>query len=690
MWKNVNFLFEIGSEEIPAGYFASAIKNMSDLFEKKCAALAFDHGEVHVFATPRRIVLACENIADAQRAETLQMRGPAIDKAYNADGSPTKALEGFLRGNGVKLSDLSQVDTGKGIYVFAEKKVDPKCAAEVLPSLLTEIISELQFPKKMKWSTHNIQYPRPIRYLLAILNDKPLNFEVDGITASNCTRGHYVQSNSIIPIERISSYESQLEAHKVTLDQVKRKEMIRHKLQQAASHHGCELVNDEALLETVSYLVEDVHVVVCTFQERFLEIPDVVLIAEMREHQKYFALRKDGALSNLFCVIANNPESEFVRKGNERVITARFTDAGFFFEEDKKRHLADRIDQLKTVLFHKELGTIYDKVMRVDKVAAQICSMLSVDSSTRKKIERAVLLSKADLNTALVFEFTSLQGYIGKIYALRDGEDPEIAAAIEEHYRPRFQGDNIFSSVVSAVLSMSEKIDNLMGAWSVGNIPKGSQDPYALRRQGYSLVDTVINYKMRIDFKQLLASLSSNYKNAGGFVNEIASFLSTRAETRFGEDGIETDEIRSVLATGSFDFFELHNRALSLHEFRKDPSFGAMLAGFKRINNILSSFEKKNKDHKYSYSETLLVEDNERALASYFIGKRDEILRLSSGEDYSAIFVLLLNGKSLIDRYFDNIMVMSEDIKLRNNRLGMLHEIAGLFKDFVDFSCLGE
>ncbi|MCL2156091.1 MAG: glycine--tRNA ligase subunit beta, partial [Leptospirales bacterium] len=427
--------------------------------------------------------------------------------------------------------------------------------------------------------------------------------------------------------------------------------------------------------------------IVCEFNKEFLEIPDIVLITEMKEHQKYFAvLSRDDKLINKFLVTANNPGNENIIKGNVKVISARFTDARFFYDEDSKIKLAERVDSLKNVLFHKELGSIYDKIIRMKGIAAYIADILNLDSAIKSKIDRAVLLSKADLDTAMVYEFASLQGKMGRIYAINDGEDRDVADAINDHYSPRFYGDRVPSGIVSIVLSIAEKIDNIFGSYSVGNIPKGSQDPYALRRQAHAIVEIIIKNKISINLNNILTNVSSNYKTGSELVDKITEFINARAKTIFLDEGFKYDEIDACMISGNTDYLELFRRAESLNNFRKDEKFSELLLGFKRMNNIVSSFRKDNRDYKLTFSDSFLEENEEKELYDFFNSKTQTITQLISQSNYIDLFKLISDAKQYIDNFFDKVMVMDNRIEVRDNRLSILEGILSNFKDLIDFS----
>lgn len=691
MLKNANFLCEIGTEEIPAGYIPVAAASLKNIMTERFTEARIDFSGIEVYATPRRFAILVADLAESQRSETVELKGPSAQAAYDPQGNPTKALQGFLKGNGLEPGDVAVRDTDKGSYIFASKKLESGRTVEIIPSIIETIVHSLPFPKRMKWSDKRVTFPRPIRYFLLMFNDAVIPFEIEGIKSGNLTRGHFVQANRMIEINKISEYEGKLRENLVILDQDERKDIIRKGLVEAAGRAGGVLYEDEDLLDTVTYLVENPHIIVCEFDKNFLEIPDIVLIAEMKEHQKYFAITdKNGKLLNKFLVTANNPENKNVIKGNVKVISARFTDAGFFYKEDAKIKLEDRVDSLKKVLFHKELGTIYDKIVRVGDAAGILIDLLSLDAKTADKIKRAVLLSKADLDTAMVYEFASLQGQVGRIYALNEGEDPEVADAINDHYRPRFSGDKVPSGIVSIVLSIAEKIDNIFGSFSVGNIPKGSQDPYALRRQANAIVELIIRNNLKFQLSTALENAAGNYRDGAALTGKIVEFINARAKTIFTDDGFRYDEIDACMLEGNTDYVELHRRAESLSSFRKNEKFSELLLGFKRMNNILAGFRKEHKDYKLSFKESLMEEKEERELYAFFSSKGAEMAKLITESQYIKLFELMTEAKPLIDAFFDKVLVMDKRVDVRDNRLAIIEGILGNFRSLIDFSKIAD
>ncbi|OQA99161.1 MAG: Glycine--tRNA ligase beta subunit [Spirochaetes bacterium ADurb.Bin218] len=691
MIKDANFLCEIGTEEIPAGYIPPAINGIESLFKEKLVAARIDFDEIEVYATPRRFTIMISGLKETQRSETVELKGPSKQAAFDKDGNPTKALEGFLKANGVSLADVELLETEKGSYVFAKRTLASGKTEDIIPQIIESLVYNLPFPKRMRWADKTVTFPRPISYFLVLFNDKVVPFEIEGIKSGNLTRGHFVQFNRMIEINKISEYVNKLRENWVIIDHRERKEIIRQELLKAAEAAGGFLLEDEDLLNTVTFLVEKPHIIVCEFDQKFLEVPDIVLIAEMKEHQKYFAvIDKEGRLINKFLVTANNPETPNIIKGNVKVISARFNDAEFFYREDAKVKLEDRLESLKRVLFHKELGSIYDKVMRVKSISEALVSLLSIDNETARKIMRAVMLSKTDLDTAMVYEFASLQGYIGRIYALNEGEDKEVAEAINDQYKPRFSGDSIPTAMVSIVVSLSEKIDNIFGSFSVGNIPKGSQDPYALRRQANAIVDIIIRNGLKFQLVDVLKAVSSNYRDGFSLIGKLIDFVNGRARTIFTEAGFRYDEIDACMLEGNSDYLELYKRAESLNVYRKNEKFGQLLLGFKRMNNILSAFRKENKDYKLSFSESLLEEKEERDLYFFFAERRKQMEDFISHSKYIELFELMTEAKPLIDSFFDKVLVMDKRIEIRDNRLFILESVLNIFNNLIDFSKISE
>lgn len=688
---NLNFVCEIGTEEIPAGYLPQAIEQVERIVNEGLRAYRIAFGQCTVYATPRRIAILIHDMASSQSEDFEELKGPSVKAAYDDKGNPTKALTGFLEGNKIKLEDTYIQKTAKGDYIYAKRRVEAQHTEKIIPVIIEKIINELNFPKRMRWNVKRVSFPRPVNYICVLFNDAVVPHSIDGIEFDNKVRGHYIQHNTMIPLSRCEEYVPELEKNGVIVDHTKRKELIRQQLHKAAKELGGILVEDEELLTTVTFLTESPYVVVCSFDEAFLSIPDIVLITEMKEHQKYFAVRdNNGTLLPKFLVISNNPPTEHIVKGNQRVIRARFTDARFFFEEDRKIPLAGRVDMLKSILFHKELGSIYDKVERMQKIAKVMCDELSLDTNTTQKIQRAVMLSKTDLTTALVFEFTSLQGQIGKVYALLDGEDADVADAIDFQYRPRFQGDALPSNIISIVVSLCEKIDNIFGSFSVGNIPKGSADPYALRRQAAAIVDMLVEQKIHLDLASVSKKVAAQYGNGDKLIDPILEFINGRAKTFLYEKQFAFDEVNACLAVGCYDYYELYLRAQSINQFRKDRRFGDLLIAFKRMNNIVNAFVKKNPDYTFTFNPDALVADEEKRLYRFFHDKENTIKEYIAKNRYTELFLLLIEGKEVIDTYFDKVMVMDSNTAVRDNRLGMLQYILTLFTTLIDFSQIQE
>ncbi|TFH38459.1 MAG: glycine--tRNA ligase subunit beta, partial [Chrysiogenales bacterium] len=624
---------------------------------------------------------------EAQREEETELKGPSVKAAYGPDGAPTRALDGFMKGNGIGIDALFTKESEKGDYVFARKKLTAEKTESLLPGIIGKIVEAMPFPKRMRWSDKRVTFPRPIRYFLVLFNGRVIPYEIEGIASSNKTRGHYIQHNKMVEVRKIGDYGDLLRKNGVIVDQEERKGLIRAGLEEAARKAGGRLLEDEELLDTVTHLVENPAACLCRFDREFLSLPDIVLIAEMREHQKYFSVVDDaGGLTDTFLAVSNNPVTENVTAGNERVISARFNDARFFYREDRKTALGDRVESLKSVLFHKELGTIHDKVERMMVITAQIARGLGLAKEQEKKISRAVSLCKTDLMTAVVFEFPSLQGKIGMVYALEDGEDREVAEAIEDHYKPRYSGEPLPSAMTSVAVSLAEKIDNIFGSFSVGNIPKGSADPYALRRQANAVVELLITNGINLPLASLLDAVADRYREGKSLSGKILEFIAARAKTIFTENGLSHDEIDACLSAGGGDFLELFRRAKSLNEFRRNENFSRMLLSFKRMNNIVSAFRKEHPDRALAFDPSLFRHDEERELFRFFDSRAADIARLISESAYLELFGLLIEAKPAIDGFFDKVLVMDKDASLRDNRLALLEGILGHFTTLIDFS----
>ncbi len=691
MLANTNFLCEIGTEEIPAGYLSPIIKACKEIFGNRLKEERIGFGDIEVLATPRRVAIFISGLAERQSSEEIEIKGPPIKAAYDSGKNPTKALTGFMKANNASDADIFIKETDKGAYIFLKKKMESGETAGMIPSIIEYLIKNLPSPKNMRWGDKDIAFPRPITYFLILFNSRVVPLNISGIVSGNKTRGHYIQSNRMIEINSINEYEDKLLANRVVLNHIKRREIIYKLLSETARKINGEIVRDEELVDTVTFLIEDPHIAVCEFNKSFLEIPEIVLITEMKEHQKYFAVKdRTGKLMSNFLVVSNNPVTGFVKDGNERVITARFSDAAFFFSEDRKLKLSDRVEELKSVLFHKELGSIYDKTLRMGKIAGYISGRLNIGGAVRKKIDRAIMLCKTDLQTKMVFEFTSLQGKIGTIYALLDGEDEDVSNAISEHYIPRFQGDKLPTNIVSIIVSISEKLDNIFGTFSVGNIPKGSEDPYAMRRQANAVLEILISRGLNLELGDVLNNISGQYKNGSEMVPKILDFFSARAKTIFQENGFRYDEIDACLSIAYYDYLELLRRAKSLNDFRKSDDFSGMLICFKRMNSILAIFRQKNPGYRLEFNEKLLKEQAEKDLFLFFNSKYDKIEDYIRKNQYTELFQLLIEGKAAVDSFFDNVMVMVNDIPVRDNRLALLDKILLPFKNLLDFSKISE
>ncbi|MGC2423876.1 MAG: glycine--tRNA ligase subunit beta, partial [Nitrospirota bacterium] len=487
-------ILEIGTEEIPAGFIPKALAAMEELADKMLSDARLTHGKIKAMGNPRRLFLHVEGLSERQPDEVRVVTGPPKRAAFDAAGKPTKAAEGFAKGQGVPVQELKIIDTDKGEYISVTVEEKGAEASAVLAELLPKLILAIPFAKSMRWGNREIKFARPIHWILALFGGEVVHFELDGVKSGELTRGHRFLSPGSFRVKDFVSYIHQTRDNYTIVDPDVRREMVRHQVDQAASSINAKALPDEGLLEEISFLVEYPVAVLGSFDREFLMLPKEVLVNSMREHQRYFALTDSkGVLMPNFITISNTKaeDMEVVRAGNERVLRARLSDAKYFYEHDLTRTLADRVEDLKKVTFQIKLGTTYEKVTRVVKLAEYIAGELYKDEKIVKDASRAAYLCKADLVTGMVYEFPNLQGTMGGEYAVKTGESEEVAKAVTEHYRPRFSGDLVPSTPAGTAVSMADKIDTIAGIFSIGKAPTGSEDPYALRRSALGIISMI-------------------------------------------------------------------------------------------------------------------------------------------------------------------------------------------------------
>ena len=666
----MDFLFEIGLEELPSRYVNQAEEDLKKIMEEELKTERIRFSETESFSTPRRIAVIVKNIAERQEDLDRKSIGPSIEIAYK-DGKLTKAGEGFLKSQGVEESDIKIVENEKGKYISIEKFIKGEETKKILPHILEKAVRKMEFEKSMKWADRTFRFARPIKWFVTLFGNKVLPFEFEGLKGGNRTKGMRYFASQEIELSSPSEYESRLRDTFVIVKKEDRKEAILKSIRENCENDGDKAIINNYLLEEVINLVEYPYAIKGEFSEDYLLLPEDITTITMETHQRYFPVKDgNGKLTNKFILIRNAPEySETVKKGNEKVIEPRLADAKFFFDEDLKHNFSDNIDKLKEVTFQKDMGTIYDKISRSRKIAEYLISELGLENK-RKNILRTVELSKADLVSNVISEkeFTKLQGFMGSIYAERQGEDKEVSTGIFEHYLPRYQGDQLPVTVEGAIAGISDKIDTVTGCFAVGLKPTSSKDPYALRRAVQGIVQVALKLELRIDYKELVEKAYEIFSDdkkvlAENVVNDIIDLFKQRVANVLSESyGKELILYEIDLES---NLIKLKNRLSVLLELSKTENFGILINLLKRIKNIV-----KDAEEKVAVSEALFEKEEEEAL--FNLGNRLE--NLESG-DFSEYIKILLESAEIINSYFDNVIINSEDEKVRNNRIATLRKV---------------
>jgi len=709
---NKDLLLEIGTEEIPAGYIPPALEQLKNLTKECLEEERIAHKDIFTYGTPRRLTLYVKEVSLKQKDLVTEVIGPPKNVSFTPEGKPTPAALGFAKSQGIGVEELKIKETPKGIYISAYKILPGKETKNVLPAIFPKIIKSISFPKSMYWRDKNFYFARPIRKLLAILGEMKIEFELNGIKADNFTFGHRFLSNQPIRINNPSEYEEKLQKNFVIVDQIKRRAMILDKIRTYGENNHCDAPELDELLDEVVYLVEYPTLIVGSFNKEYLNLPKEVLVAAMREHQRYFHLvDKDNNFLPKFLVIGNTvPEIvgdntiNTIREGNERVLAARLEDAAFFFNQDKKTSLEAWVEEEKGRIWQEDIGTLYEKTQRIVKLAAFISQKIAKELST--KASRAALLCKADLATEMVGEFPKLQGIMGYYYALASGEDRDVAVAIYEHYLPTSSDGVLPETLLGSIVSLADKIDSIVSCFSVGLIPSGSEDPYALRRQAQGIINILSSafFKIPPSIPPLSLQELVNYSltlldkkiKREGVAEEVLSFLTQRLQnilingistTRFSHPGIvNVNQAQAILARGIDNVEEVLLKALSLAKISKTPEFEPLIITFKRVMNILKPVPS---DQWIKVKEELLTEEFEKKLYTLYLKIKEELHLHLTKKEYSEYLATLIQFRQPIDNFFDEVMVMVEDKKLRENRLALLANIAHLFLKIADFSYLG-
>ncbi|KAF0158288.1 MAG: glycyl-tRNA synthetase beta chain [Syntrophaceae bacterium] len=679
-------LFEIGTEEIPAAFLSKAVGDMEEIIRKSLTEKRIGFTGIKCLATPRRLVLYIEDILQKQEDQTIEKLGPAKKAAFDENGQPTKAALGFARGQGIEVSQLETIVTEKGEYLGASKTIAGQPTVTLLPEILTSFLLTIPFRKSMRWGNHDLRFARPVHWILALYGGKVVPLKIEDIESGNMSYGHRFMSPASFAVSGFADYLIKTRENFVIADPEERKKFILKEAQKAASEVGGKLFYTEDLLATVSFIVEYPVIVRGGFDEAYLKIPKEVLTTTMISHQKYFPVVNDeGKLLPYFIAVSNTRPRDIavVASGNERVLRARLADASFFFEEDKKVPLEDRVESLKKVIFHTLLGTSHKKVMRFRKLAIKIAA--KVKPSVKKNVDRAALLAKADLESLMVGEFSELQGIMGREYALLAGEKPEIANAIYEHYLPIIAGGDLPQTDEGAIVAIADKIDTIVGFFAVGIPPTGTADPYALRRQALGVINIILDrrYALSLNFliDESLASLKDVLKKqADDIKKDILEFFKGRLQNQLITQGYAYDTVDAVLSTDIDDLVSVIEKIQALQAFRLNPEFELISVAFKRVDNILKDFREAPVD------VNLLSHDAEIKLFSSLENIRLRVEKGIAEKDFNTALNKLAALRPPVDAFFEHVMVMDKDEKIRFNRLSLLSEISALFHKIADFS----
>lgn len=709
-------LFEIGTEEIPAKFMPGILKQLKELAAAKMQELRIPFEDITVYGTPRRMAFIAGGVAEAQADVVVEAKGPSVKIAY-VSGAPSKAAQGFARGQGVDVKDLVVRDN----YVYAVKHLAGQPVVELLPGLLMDILTSLSFPKTMRWADYEFRFVRPIRWMVALFGDQIIPVEICGVKSGKFSMGHRFMQQSLkaaaesqgllsaalskvgnkvysalagvkgaVEIPSAGDYKKVMYDNFVMVDQDERRALILQQIKDLAAQNGGEAEINEDLLEEVNYLVEWPTALCGKFEEKFLSLPKECIITPMREHQRYFpVLDEDGNLLNKFITVRNGGSEhlDIVTHGNERVLRARLSDAEFFFNEDRATKLEDRLEKLKTVSFQEGLGNMYDKSERLVKMAEMLRFAINTPVD-EEELRRCALLCKTDLVTGMVIEFTELQGVMGREYALLDGEKPEVATGIFEHYLPRFAGDALPATTIGRIVGIGDKLDNICATFSRGLAPTGSQDPYALRRQALGVINILLDANYHISLAKIIAGtlylLDIKPEETGKLVPQIMEFFKQRLRNLLMDQGIRYDVIDAVFADKrNDDMVDLAVRCKALAAYVEAGNAEPLVQVSVRVSNLCKKIEKE-----VAISGALFKDESENKLHEVVAAVSKEIIPEIVLYDYAAV---LKAGEKVIEpvnTFFDNVMVMDEDENVKNNRLAMLEEVRGIVNAVGDLSLL--
>ncbi len=682
---SAELFLELGTEEIPAGFIPRALKDMQRLLCKELENARIGFGEVRTFATPRRLAISIADVARQQQRQELELTGPPARIAFDADGKPTKAAEGFARTNGVSVDELQTIETEKGAYLFLSKVIEGGDSAEQLPEILPSVIGKIPFKKSMRWKDLDIRFARPLHWIVATFGGEVIPFTFGDLQSGNISRGHRFMAPQEFVVSGAEDYIAKAEQQHVIPQVEKRHRLITAQLEELAKQLGGKINPDDELLEEVGFLVETPQALAGSIEERFLQLPPELLITSMREHQRYFTLiDEQGKLLPHFITIANTlaKDPKVVVAGNERVLKARLSDAMFFWQEDQKSKLEARLEPLKKVVYQAKLGTSYEKIERFTTLASGLAEQLSPADLALTK--RAALLAKCDLETGMVYEFPELQGVMGREYALLEGEDQRVATAIFEHYLPTQAGGELPSDHVGAFVSLADKIDSICGCFSVGLIPTGTADPYALRRCAIGILAIILDRGYVVSIPELVAKSvalleARRQRPAEEIVADVVDFIRLRLVNMLTGQDYPADVVDAVLSAAFSEPVDAVDRVKALAALKGREDFEPLAVAFKRVGNIIKGGLEQ------AVEPALFEDDCEKELFEQLQQVQSKVAELVAGRNYPAALEAIAGLRAPVDAFFDGVMVMAEDQAVKNNRLALLTSIAGLFKGVADF-----
>ena len=687
-----DLVFEIGTEEMPAAAVDLGIKQLKESAQKLLEENRLSFKKIETMGTPRRLVLLVSKLAEVQSELIREVKGPAVKVAYDQKGEPTAAATGFARGQGVNVKELVAKKVSQGEYVFAVVKEKGLSAPKVLEKLLPGLLLLVNFPKTMRWNNGEVQFVRPIRWILAVFGNTTIEFALNQLKSGNLTIGHRFLAANPIKVKSSEDYLQAMRTGKVLVDHTERADRIRKQAEKIANDVGGQVVINPHTFDEVVQLVEYPHVVSGSFSKDYIKLPRDVLVTSMESHQRYFPIEnKQSKLLPYFIVVHNgdHKHKNLIQRGHERVLRARLADAKFFFEEDQKESLDKKVEKLKGVVFQEKLGTVFAKTQRVEELVTAIGEQLSVKKHVLDNAKKAAYLSKADLVTEMVAEFPTLQGVMGREYALLSGENKNVAQAVYEHYLPRFAGDSLPRSTEGKILSIADKIDTITGCFSAGLLPTGSEDPYALRRQAQGIINIVLTNKFSFSLTDIIETSLRLYEKAGLKLRpkeethqDLRDFFKARLRGHFLNEGFRYDVIDAVLA-GGIDYPPAKlDRIEVITKLRETPEMEDTIIPFTRCNNLAQMELGTEAD------KSLFQQQEEKQLLDSINKAESSVTKAVAKKDYLAAIQILSSLRPTVDAFFDEVLVMVEDNKIKDNRLMLLNKCVKLFLKVADFSQL--